>query len=93
MYCTVVNLGLRQLVIVMGELEVIPPGVDVHALAEHSAGHRTALDVPPGPAESSVSAVVQRLVHYSAIHATGGCRHFHISQAHLKGKQCKKTSK
>ena len=33
------------------------------------------------------------LVHYSANHATGGCRHFHISQAHLKGKQCKKTSK
>ena len=31
------------------------------------------------------------LVHYSVNHATGGCRHFHILQAHLKGKQRKKT--
>ena len=33
------------------------------------------------------------LVHYSFNHATGGCRHFHILQAHLNRKQCKTTSK
>ena len=36
---------------------------------------------------------IMTLVHYSANHATGGCRHFHILQAHLKGKQHKKTCK
>ena len=47
---------------------------------------------PPSKSQvpSSFLGVGRCLVHYSVNHATGGCRHFHILQAHLKGNQCKR---
>ena len=46
----VVGLGLGQLVVVVGELEVDAARVDVHRLAQDLRGHDGALDVPAGPA-------------------------------------------
>ena len=42
----VVRLRLCKLVVVMGKAQVLPPRVDVHAGAQHSTGHGTALNVP-----------------------------------------------
>ncbi len=46
----VVGLALGELVRVVRELEVHPPGVDVDREVHHRGGHRGALDVPAGPA-------------------------------------------
>jgi hypothetical protein len=46
----VVGLRLRQLVLVVRELEVEAPGVDVNGVPNQIAGHGGALNVPPGPA-------------------------------------------
>ena len=43
-------LRLRDLVLVVRELQVDPAGVDVEALAEVLQAHRRALDVPAGEA-------------------------------------------
>jgi hypothetical protein len=45
--CT--RLGLGDLVLVVGKLQVLPPAVDVEAVAEQRVGHHRALDVPPRP--------------------------------------------
>src|SRR5213075_100352 len=42
--------GLRDLVLVVRELQVLAAAVDVERLAEQRAAHRGALDVPAGPA-------------------------------------------
>ena len=46
----VVRLGLRQLVVVVRELEVAAAGMDVHVGAEDVPRHDGALDVPARPA-------------------------------------------
>lgn len=43
------GLALRELVVMVWKLEVLTPGVDVHAATQHSVRHRRALDVPPWP--------------------------------------------
>ena len=43
------GLGLRALVLVVREHEVVAAAVEVEALAEESERHRRALDVPAGP--------------------------------------------
>mmetsp|Transcript_40206 Transcript_40206/g.99515 ORF Transcript_40206/g.99515 Transcript_40206/m.99515 type:complete len:204 (-) Transcript_40206:488-1099(-) len=45
----VVRLGLRQLVLVVREVEVDAAAVDIHSLAQDVAAHGAALDVPPRP--------------------------------------------
>ncbi len=44
------SLRLRDLVLVVGEFQVDPAGVDVEALAEVLEAHGRALDVPAGEA-------------------------------------------
>ena len=46
------RLALRDLVLVVGKLEVHPPAVDVEMLSEAGGRHRGAFDVPAGPARS-----------------------------------------
>lgn len=48
----VVGLALRDLVVMVRELEVGAPRVEVDVLAEHGVDHRAALDVPPRPPEA-----------------------------------------
>jgi hypothetical protein len=45
----VVGLRLRQLVLMVRELEVEAPGVDVDGVPNQIAGHGGACNVPPGP--------------------------------------------
>ena len=45
----VVRLGLRELVLVVREVEVDAAAVDVNSLAQDVGAHGAALDVPPGP--------------------------------------------
>jgi hypothetical protein len=47
--------GLRDLVLVVRELEVHAAAVDVEMRAEQRGGHRRALDVPAGPARARAS--------------------------------------
>ena len=46
------RLALRDLVLVVGELQVLAAAVDVEGLAEQGLAHRRALDVPARPAEA-----------------------------------------
>ena len=46
------TLGLGDLVLVVREVQVVPPRVDVEAVAQVLHGHRRALDVPAGEALS-----------------------------------------
>ena len=45
-------LGLRDLVLVVGELQVLPAPVDIESLAQQRATHRRAFDMPSRPAPS-----------------------------------------
>ena len=45
----VVRLGLRDLVVVVRELQVVPARVNVHVVAHQVGRHHAALDVPPRP--------------------------------------------
>ena len=46
------GLGLSDLVVVMGKLEVDAARVNVHVCVEYGAGHGRALDVPAGSTET-----------------------------------------
>ena len=48
----VVGHGLRPLVLVVGELQILPTAVQVEPLAEQVERHHHALGVPPGPAQA-----------------------------------------
>ena len=47
MRCEAARLGLRELVVVVREAQVLAAGVDVQPRADHAARHGRALDVPP----------------------------------------------